>query len=152
MDNIIDKRIQMDSRMKEFFECIGGDADTQQQRIQCIRNGLAAVADMLRLGKAEITVDIPKNRFMPLGERNSAVLYEEEVRKLFADISVQKEDNNIYLSGGKAAQSAAQKEFAEEIRRLLEEQSERQEALLEEMNKNMKNISKNQKGKFSLFK
>ena len=59
---------------------------------------------------------------------------------------------NIYLSGGKAAQSAAQKEFAEEIRRLLEEQSERQEALLEEMNKNMKNISKNQKGKFSLFK
>ena len=76
----------------------------------------------------------------------------EEVRKLFADISVQKEDNNIYLSGGKAAQSAAQKESAEEIRRLLEEQSERQEALLEEMNKNMKNISKNQKGKFSLFK
>ena len=76
----------------------------------------------------------------------------EEVRKLFADISVQKEDNNIYLSGGKAAQSAAQKESTEEIRRLLEEQSERQEALLEEMNKNMKNISKNQKGKFSLFK
>ena len=35
---------------------------------------------------------------------------------------------------------------------LLEEQSERKEALLEEMNKNMKNISKNQKGKFSLFK
>ena len=76
----------------------------------------------------------------------------EEVRKLFADISVQKEDNNIYLSGGKAAQSAAQKESTEEIRRLLEEQSERQEALLEEINKNMKNISKNQKGKFSLFK
>lgn len=30
----------------------------------------------------------------------------EEVRRLFADISVQKEDNNIYLSGGKSAQSA----------------------------------------------
>ena len=76
----------------------------------------------------------------------------EEVRRLFADISVQKEDNNIYLSGGKSAQSAAQKESVEEVRKLLEEQSERQEALLEEMNKNMKNISKNQKGKFSLFK
>ena len=46
----------------------------------------------------------------------------------------------------------AQKESVEEVRKLLEEQSERQEALLEEMNKNMKNISKNQKGKFSLFK
>lgn len=63
MDNTIDKSIQMDSQMKEFFECISGDADTQQQRIQCIRNGLAAIADRLRLGKAEITVDIPKNRF-----------------------------------------------------------------------------------------
>ena len=34
----------------------------------------------------------------------------------------------------------------------LKEQGERQEALLEEMNKNMKSISKNQKGRFGLFK
>ena len=89
MDNTIDKNIQMDSRMKEFFECIGGDADTQQQRIQCIRNGLAAIADRLRLGKAEITVDIPKNRFMPLGERNSAVLYERETAELGIPIDIE---------------------------------------------------------------
>lgn len=76
----------------------------------------------------------------------------DEVRKLFADIAVQKDNNNIYLSAGKTSQNAAQKESMEEVRRLLEEQGERQEALLEEMNKNMKNISKNQKGKFSLFK
>lgn len=89
MDNTIDKSIQMDSQMKEFFECIGGDADTQQQRIQCIRNGLAAIADRLRLGKAEITVDIPKNRFMPLGERSSAVLYEREVTKLGTPVDIE---------------------------------------------------------------
>lgn len=89
MDNTIDKNIQMDSRMKEFFECIGGDADTQQQRIQCIRNGLAAIADRLRLGKAEITVDIPKNRFMPLGERSSAVLYEREVTELGTPVDIE---------------------------------------------------------------
>ena len=76
----------------------------------------------------------------------------DEVRKLFADIAVQKDNNNIYLSAGKTSQNAAQKESMEEVRRLLEEQGERQEAILEEMNKNMKNISKNQKGKFSLFK
>lgn len=76
----------------------------------------------------------------------------DEVRKLFADIAVQKDNNNIYLSAGKTSQNAAQKESMEEVRRLLEEQGERQEALLEEINKNMKNISKNQKGKFSLFK
>lgn len=89
MDNTIDKSIQMDSRMKEFFECIGGDADTQQQRIQCIRNGLAVIADRLRLGKAEITVDIPKNRFMPLGERSSAVLYEREVTELGIPVDIE---------------------------------------------------------------
>lgn len=89
MDNTIDKSIQMDSRMKEFFECIGGDADTQQQRIQCIRNGLAVIADRLRLGKAEITVDIPKNRFMPLGERSSAVLYEEEGAELGTPVDIE---------------------------------------------------------------
>lgn len=89
MDNTIDKSIQMDSQMKEFFECISGDADTQQQRIQCIRNGLAAIADRLRLGKAEITVDIPKNRFMPLGERSSAVLYEEEVTELGTPVDIE---------------------------------------------------------------
>lgn len=89
MDNTIDKSIQMDSQMKEFFECISGDADTQQQRIQCIRNGLAAVADRLRLGKAEITVDIPKNRLMPLGERSSAVLYEEEGAELGTPVDIE---------------------------------------------------------------
>lgn len=89
MDNTIDKNIQMDSQMKEFFECISGDADTQQQRIQCIRNGLAAIADRLRLGKAEITVDIPKNRFMPLGERSSAVLYEEEGAELGTPVDIE---------------------------------------------------------------
>lgn len=89
MDNTIDKSIQMDSQMKEFFECISGDADTQQQRIQCIRNGLDAIADRLRLGKAEITVDIPKNRFMPLGERSSAVLYEEEGAELGTPVDIE---------------------------------------------------------------
>lgn len=89
MDNTIDKSLQMDSQMKEFFECISGDADTQQQRIQCIRNGLAAIADRFRLGKAEITVDIPKNRFMPLGERSSAVLYEEEGAELGTPVDIE---------------------------------------------------------------
>lgn len=89
MDNTIDKSLQMDSQMKEFFECISGDADTQQQRIQCIRNGLAAIADRLSLGKAEITVDIPKNRFMPLGERSSAVLYEEEGAELGTPVDIE---------------------------------------------------------------
>ena len=88
MDNTIDKSIQMDSQMKEFFECIGGGR-IKRNRESSIRNGLAVIADRLRLGKAEITVDIPKNRFMPLGERSSAVLYEKMVTELGTPVDIE---------------------------------------------------------------
>ena len=40
-----------------------------------------------------------------------------------------------------------------EVRRLLKEQGERQEALLEEMNKTMKELSKgSQEGRFGIFR
>ena len=51
----------------------------------------------------------------------------DEVRKLFADIAVQKDNNNIYLSAGKTSQNAAQKESMEEVRRLLEEHFQKPE-------------------------
>lgn len=72
----------------------------------------------------------------------------DEVRRLLSDVSVQKDSDNIYLTSGKADQQ----ESMDEVRRLIEEQGQRQESFLEEMNRNMKNISKNQKGKFSLFR
>ena len=76
----------------------------------------------------------------------------EEVRRLFADISVQKEDNNILslrrkisseygterICGG-STQTSGGTERASGSTSGGDEQ-------------NMKNISKNQKGKFSLFK
>lgn len=77
----------------------------------------------------------------------------EEIHRIFADISVVKENSDIYLAAGQKDQPAWQKGSVEEMRRLLEEQGERQEAILEEMNKNMKGIAKNsQKSKFSLFR
>ena len=44
------------------------------------------------------------------------------------------------------------KKVTEDFYAMLYTDADHKEALLEEMNKNMKNISKNQKGKFSLFK
>jgi len=76
----------------------------------------------------------------------------EQVRRLLADVAVAGENNNIYLSSGRTAQTTAGKENME-VRRLLKEQGERQEALLEEMNKTMKELSKgSQKGRFGIFR
>ena len=131
---------------------------TMQKYVEAAAQGMEKVSAANQAGKDVLEanrklveqLDVKMKDFVSYQKMTYETM--EEVRRLFADISVQKEDNNIYLSGGKSAQSAAQKESVEEVRKLLEEQSERQEALLEEMNKNMKNISKNQKGKFSLFK
>ena len=76
----------------------------------------------------------------------------EQVRRLLADVAAAGENNNIYLSSGRTAQTTAGKENME-VRRLLKEQGERQEALLEEMNKTMKELSKgSQKGRFGIFR
>lgn len=77
----------------------------------------------------------------------------EQVRRLLSDITVAKDNKEIYLMGGKLANTAAQNANQESLEKLLEEQGERQEALLEDMAKNIRDLSKTaQKGKFSLFR
>jgi hypothetical protein len=75
----------------------------------------------------------------------------EQVRRLLADVSAAG-TRDVYLTGGRNA-STAQKETLSRIQRLLEEQGENQQALLEEISGSVKDLSKAaQKGKFSLFK
>lgn len=70
--------IQFDKGMKEFFENIGADADSLEKREECIKTGLALIADRLGLGKLELTIEIPENRLMPDGECYRSVLYDSE--------------------------------------------------------------------------
>lgn len=77
----------------------------------------------------------------------------EQVRVLLSDITVAKDNDNIRLTGSSAASGTARAETLEEIKEILEAQGERQSELLEEMSRNIRDMSKNaQKGKFSLFK
>lgn len=74
----------------------------------------------------------------------------EQVRRLLSDISVVS-SKDVYLSGGNVSRGA-QKETAE-LQKTMEAQAERQEALLEDIAKNIRDLSRgSQKGKFSLFK
>lgn len=70
----------------------------------------------------------------------------DQVRRLLADIVVSKENNDIVLKGGGTSM---------DVRRLesvLKEQGERQQELMEEMNRNMAELSRTAKGKRGLFK
>lgn len=80
----------------------------------------------------------------------------EEVRRLLTDISVTKENGNISLTGGQQnlnASRMADRQSVDRLYALMKEQGEKQEALLEEMNRNLGELSKTpQKGKFGLFR
>ena len=80
----------------------------------------------------------------------------EEVRRLLTDISVTKENGNISLVVGQQNQNAsrmADRQSMDRVYALMKEQGEKQEALLEEMNRNLRELSKTpQKGKFGLFR
>ena len=80
----------------------------------------------------------------------------EEVRRLLTDISVTKENGNISLTGGQQnlnASRMADRQSMDRLYALMKEQGEKQEALLEEMNRNLEELSKTpQKWKFGLFR
>lgn len=73
----------------------------------------------------------------------------EQVRRLLADISVSRNNGEIHLSAGKTARD----ENLEELKEILAAQAEQQQELMEDMAKNMRELSKAaQKGKFGLFR
>lgn len=72
----------------------------------------------------------------------------DQVRRLLTDISAAKDNSDIHLTNVTAKENGT-----DSIEKVLEEQSARQEALLEEMSRNIRELSKAaQKGKFSFFR
>lgn len=77
----------------------------------------------------------------------------EQVRALLADITVAKDNRDIRLMGGKYEFQNMNKETLNQMQSMLEEQSERQQEALDEISRNMKDLSRNaQKGRFGIFK
>ena len=75
----------------------------------------------------------------------------EQMRRLLADISAVN-TREISLIGGKLSASG-QKEEDRKLMQAMEDQAQRQEALLEDIAKNIRDLSKtSQKGKFGLFR
>ena len=73
----------------------------------------------------------------------------EQVRRLLADISVTGSGSNVQLTSGQLSQ----RESLERLQETLQVQGEQQQELLEEISKNIRELSRGvQKGKFGLFR
>ena len=73
----------------------------------------------------------------------------DQVRRLLADISVAGSDKTVTLSSGQLTQ----KQSFDKLEELLEQQGEQQQLLLEELNRNLRELTKGtQKGKLCIFR
>lgn len=73
----------------------------------------------------------------------------DQVRRLLADISAAGSDKTVSLSSGQLTQ----KQSFDKLEELLEQQGEQQQLLLEELNRNLRELTKGtQKGKLGIFR
>lgn len=73
----------------------------------------------------------------------------DQVRRLLADISAAGSDKTVTLSSGQLTQ----KQSLDKLEELLEQQGEQQQLLLEELNRNLRELTKGtQKGKLGIFR
>lgn len=73
----------------------------------------------------------------------------DQVRRLLADISATGSSKNVTLTAGQMTQ----KQSFDKLEELLEQQGDQQQALLEELNRNLRELTKGaQKGKFGIFR
>ena len=73
----------------------------------------------------------------------------DQVRRLLADISAAGSDKTVTLSSGQLTQ----KQSFDKLEELLEQQGEQQQLLLEELNRNLRELTKGtQKGKLGIFR
>ena len=73
----------------------------------------------------------------------------DQVRRLLADISAAGSSKNVTLTAGQMTQ----KQSFDKLEELLEHQGDQQQALLEELNRNLRELTKGaQKGKFGIFR
>ena len=73
----------------------------------------------------------------------------DQVRRLLADISAAGSSKNVTLTAGQMTQ----KQSFDKLEELLKQQGDQQQALLEELNRNLRELTKGaQKGKFGIFR
>lgn len=131
--------------MQKYVEAAANSAEN-------ISSANKAGEEALRANKRVVEeFDSRMREFMEYQKKSYQTM--DQVRALLADITVAKNNKDIYLSGGSFSAQNSSRETLKQMQSMFEEQSERQQAALDEMSRNIKDLSKNaQRGKFSIFK
>lgn len=126
--------------------------ETATNAVERISTGSQASEEVLRSNRRLVEEFHSRmNEFMEYQKKSYQTM--DQVRALLADITVAKNNKDIYLSGGNFAAQSTSRETLQQMQNMFEEQNERQQAAFDEMSRSIKDLSRNaQKGKFSLFK
>ncbi|MDO4305638.1 MAG: MotA/TolQ/ExbB proton channel family protein [Eubacteriales bacterium] len=131
--------------MQKYVEAASGS-------VERISSANQAGEEVLRSNKRMIEeFDSRMREFMEYQKKSYQTM--DQVRALLAEITVAKNNKEIYLTSGSFNNQNSNRETLKQMQNMFEEQSERQQAALDEMSRNIKDLSKNaQRGKFSIFK
>ena len=128
---------------------------TMQKYVEAAAQGMDRVSAAGRAGsdllesnrRAVEAFDARLQEFTEYQKKSARTM--DQVRRLLMDITAAREGGEIRLSAGRNTQ----KETLDKIREILEAQSEQQKEFLEEMSRNIKDLTKaSGKGKFGLFR
>ncbi|MDO4519523.1 MAG: MotA/TolQ/ExbB proton channel family protein [Eubacteriales bacterium] len=107
--------------------------------------------EVLTANKMAVEALVKQMNVFSENQQNTYLLM-EQLRALLADITVVKDNGEINLMGGRLEKVNAQNNVIAQLCSTLEDQNERQEAVMAEMSKNIKEIAKASQKKFGLFK
>ena len=74
----MDKRIKIDDRLASFYDKLYADDSTVEACKGRVAEALAEMADSLRLGRMELTLDSPVSALRPSGAYQTSVLYDRK--------------------------------------------------------------------------
>lgn len=74
----MDKRIKIDDRLASFYDKLYADDSTVEACKGRVAEALAEMADSLRLGRMELTLDSPVSALRPSGAYQTNVLYDRK--------------------------------------------------------------------------
>lgn len=74
----MDERIKIDDRLASFYDKLYADDSTVEACKGRVAEALAEMADSLRLGRMELTLDSPVSALRPSGAYQTSVLYDRK--------------------------------------------------------------------------
>lgn len=78
----MNERIKIDDRLTSFYDKLYADESTMEACEQRVKEAIEGIAEDIRLGRMELTIDAPVSPIRPYGEYETAVPYQRKEGKI----------------------------------------------------------------------